>query len=1233
MRDPGGRLLSEFRRRMSDAGASPAWLRDYVYAGDRMVASIQNPAPAIPGPVTTHASAPGSAALVRLTFPHGGEPDVNAYLITRSDGTSNHFFEVPAPANGEVTFEDAAPAVTEGQAYTYSIRARDGALNTSEPTRDYVVTPGDTAPPPAPGKPWLTAGDNTVALTWGYGAKPPDFYGYRLERRLSTADPNSWAPVTGQILLASRYTDGGLTNGRAYKYRVVAVDTAGLPSAPGLESTATPVDTVAPAAPQGLTVVPRTLSADLWWSASPEADLARYRVIRSDAPIDPNDVLTSCPSGTIISSGSITYLISGLDPVQTYYARLCAEDDDGNFSLQSEEIRFTTRTTDSPSVGFVQGSGIAYGVCSLGFRADGPSLDVAQCTLPGNHWDLTYGFGGERWQETPFSHLNYRSVMLTNLPTYPSEEPFPEPEKSGFRLYRRRGTGEPWRTVSAPTRHPAYAPPPGEWPVAPKTGDQSQPTAFFFDLTAAEICAGPYEFAVAGFKDVADPNTEGEMSAAYLAPPAPLPAPENVSAIGYRILPASPPGTAKRYAQVQWNGYKGGCRADFAGFRVYRQSVLGGPTPDGWVTEITNGTTMANVATLRSIDLPHNSPLPGHGFAVNITSMYRVLARAETSAGAVSSWSNAACFLVGAHIATENNEDQIYGTENYECTAGTLGSLVDAPISPPPSELPVMIYPGGGSCDVIGIYHGQLNWNERYNRIRVYRQQRGVPESRIQVATLPGDEEFFAPAGWTPRTGTAEPEEDPNPIAVYDPNVEYLMSYVDLMGQEGTPTSPVALQASYSGTLSPTNDGSPQDVGLEWSAPKSCVAGMQGFEVWRADISQSQANDCDGWQTPANPWEVITSMPATATSHVDVNPPRQNDNWLAYQVWAIGGPGDPTARRSTNRLCVRPNQYVRLDDLEGSPEGGWVSASAGAERLLTSPSRFIGQVPSSREVIFYHTDHLGTPVVITNESGQVLSKHKYFPFGEEMSPQGGATHTRRFTGHERDSESGLDYMLARYYTSTAGRFMSVDPGNDTTPLDPQSWNRFAYTRNNPLKFVDPDGEAMVCLNCAPSNATLAKNAETRQSFRSALQSLPVIGGALAKLGDAVASMVLPESRQESTAIAEAAVFGMAGGIEMAGAGAAKGASGLTGAQGKNLQRFEKNLPSAAGETAIHDLPAGGKAFQAEVPGNVAGSAVYEKQVDAAGKTMEYTKTTLDPSGKPVHVKDKIRGTTVYPPEK
>jgi len=125
---------------------------------------------------------------------------------------------------------------------------------------------------------------------------------------------------------------------------------------------------------------------------------------------------------------------------------------------------------------------------------------------------------------------------------------------------------------------------------------------------------------------------------------------------------------------------------------------------------------------------------------------------------------------------------------------------------------------------------------------------------------------------------------------------------------------------------------------------------------------------------------------------------------------------------------------------------------------------------------YYTLDNSGTPRAVTGSnindaSGGIKGRHDYLPFGEEMGARGdgqrntnqgyvgsGDNVRQKYTGYERDSESGLDYAQARYYGSTQGRFMSVDPSMSSGKAgDPQSWNRYVYTTNNPLKFVDPSG--------------------------------------------------------------------------------------------------------------------------------------------------------------------------------
>ncbi|RLE25190.1 MAG: hypothetical protein DRJ65_08330, partial [Acidobacteria bacterium] len=122
---------------------------------------------------------------------------------------------------------------------------------------------------------------------------------------------------------------------------------------------------------------------------------------------------------------------------------------------------------------------------------------------------------------------------------------------------------------------------------------------------------------------------------------------------------------------------------------------------------------------------------------------------------------------------------------------------------------------------------------------------------------------------------------------------------------------------------------------------------------------------------------------------------------------------------------------------------------------------------------FIASDHLGSPKVIFDQSGELVDWMKFRPFGElaESGNNPPAT-THLFTGHERDlgtASSELDYFHQRYYSPELARFVSVDPVAGKVGSS-QSWNRYSYTLNNPLKFVDPDGRE-VFLAIRPVNKT------------------------------------------------------------------------------------------------------------------------------------------------------------------
>ncbi len=115
-------------------------------------------------------------------------------------------------------------------------------------------------------------------------------------------------------------------------------------------------------------------------------------------------------------------------------------------------------------------------------------------------------------------------------------------------------------------------------------------------------------------------------------------------------------------------------------------------------------------------------------------------------------------------------------------------------------------------------------------------------------------------------------------------------------------------------------------------------------------------------------------------------------------------------------------------------------------------------------VVYYHTDAIGSVRVVTDDTGAVIARYDYLPFGERWDPQP-SPDVRQFAGKERDAETGLDYFGARYYASQTGRFTTVDPGHVNGDIfDPQSWNAYAYARNNPLKYTDPTGtEYEICV--------------------------------------------------------------------------------------------------------------------------------------------------------------------------
>lgn len=105
---------------------------------------------------------------------------------------------------------------------------------------------------------------------------------------------------------------------------------------------------------------------------------------------------------------------------------------------------------------------------------------------------------------------------------------------------------------------------------------------------------------------------------------------------------------------------------------------------------------------------------------------------------------------------------------------------------------------------------------------------------------------------------------------------------------------------------------------------------------------------------------------------------------------------------------------------------------------------------------FYHTDGLGSTRAITDNVGLVTDRYTYDAFGGLLNQTGTFGNSFGFAGEQRDSATGLDYLRARYYDSSLGRFISKDafPGYLD---DPMSQHDYQYAHANPVSNTDPSG--------------------------------------------------------------------------------------------------------------------------------------------------------------------------------
>ena len=386
-----------------------------------------------------------------------------------------------------------------------------------------------------------------------------------------------------------------------------------------------------------------------------------------------------------------------------------------------------------------------------------------------------------------------------------------------------------------------------------------------------------------------------------------------------------------------------------------------------------------------------------------------------------------------------------------------------------------MYTPAGQLCNSLGL------WNANWTAVRSF-------NNRLQPTFIYAVNQF---------PGKSSPAPPPCAVSPILPQTGYQFNAVALTynyngannhnnGNVQSITDNLASWRSQSFTYDSLNRlASAQTTGTHTTNPTDCWAESYAYDAWGNLLSdqpnpttQSAYTGCAAeatFSTSANTknqiallaydaaGNVTTScgvyMAAPATCTYDA------ENHITQFSWSGG---------STTYTYDGDGKRVMKS---GSP-GTIYWYGSGSEALIETDTSnnnqavygyFAGQralrVLPSNEVGFYFADHLGNTRFFQSLAGYNVSA--FYPFGGERVYTTGTTTHYKFTGKERDSESGLDNFGARYMGSSLGRFMSPDPDNaGADPESPQSWNAYSYVLNNPLSSIDPDGLDCVYLNDA-----------------------------------------------------------------------------------------------------------------------------------------------------------------------
>ena len=277
--------------------------------------------------------------------------------------------------------------------------------------------------------------------------------------------------------------------------------------------------------------------------------------------------------------------------------------------------------------------------------------------------------------------------------------------------------------------------------------------------------------------------------------------------------------------------------------------------------------------------------------------------------------------------------------------------------------------------------------------------------------------------------------------------------------------------------------------------------------LWTFAETGSTANQNYNYDSFGNRWLTSSWIAPGMSGQTPITNAFTNNRWGLNGVNGYDGAGNQTSIAGAYRTFSYDGENRQIMAVIGNPstattynydgEGRRVQkiTSSGTTTYVYDAMGHLaaeyGGSSTSAGRVYLSVDALGSTRLVTDASGNPTEQYDYAPFGEELTqgidgrvapystnqyPTTPDAVTEKFTSKERDAESGLDYFGARYYSSAQGRFSSPDEfkgdivdimtgqnieTDQALPFgdieDPQTLNKYVYVRDNPMRYIDPDG--------------------------------------------------------------------------------------------------------------------------------------------------------------------------------